>query len=126
MKVDYALEMNEGYVADCCLSILVEEKNDHFALQKILKIRVIRIQKKPVYTAWEAGLCIQVFVYGFSLFKMSTQRVGILNDNPPASRVGATVAAYYQDNTHDKDCETQTFYSENKCEKCTINMVTKF
>ena len=32
MKVDYALEMNEGYVADCCLSILVEEKNDHFAL----------------------------------------------------------------------------------------------
>ena len=64
--------------------------------------------------------------YGFSLFKMSTQRVGILNYNPPASRVGATVAAYYQDNTHDKDCETQTFYSENKCEKCTINMVTKF
>lgn len=66
------------------------------------------------------------FWYGFSLFKMSTQRVGILNYNPPASRVGATVAAYYQDNTHDKDCETQTFYSENKCEKCTINMVTKF
>lgn len=32
-------------------------------------------------------------------------------------------AAYYQDNTHDKDCETQTFYSENKCEKCTINML---
>ena len=25
--------------------------------------------------------------YGFSLFKMSTQRVGILNYNPPASRV---------------------------------------
>ena len=66
------------------------------------------------------------FMYGFSLFKMPTQRVGILNYNPPASRVGATVAAYYQDNTHDKDCETQTFYSENKCEKCTINMVTKF
>lgn len=32
-------------------------------------------------------------------------------------------AAYYQDSTHDKDCETQTFYSENKCEKCTINML---
>ena len=32
MKVDYALEMNEGHVADCCLSILVEEKNDHFVL----------------------------------------------------------------------------------------------
>ena len=28
-----------------------------------------------------------VFLYGFSLFKMSTQRVGILNYNPPASRV---------------------------------------
>ena len=28
-----------------------------------------------------------VFEYGFSLFKMSTQRVGILNYNPPASRV---------------------------------------
>ncbi len=28
-----------------------------------------------------------VFSYGFSLFKMSTQRVGILNYNPPASRV---------------------------------------
>ena len=27
------------------------------------------------------------FLYGFSLFKMSTQRVGILNYNPPASRV---------------------------------------
>ena len=27
------------------------------------------------------------FEYGFSLFKMSTQRVGILNYNPPASRV---------------------------------------
>ena len=27
------------------------------------------------------------FRYGFSLFKMSTQRVGILNYNPPASRV---------------------------------------
>ena len=26
-------------------------------------------------------------LYGFSLFKMSTQRVGILNYNPPASRV---------------------------------------
>ena len=26
------------------------------------------------------------FLYGFSLFKMSTQRVGILNYNPPASR----------------------------------------
>ena len=26
-------------------------------------------------------------MYGFSLFKMSTQRVGILNYNPPASRV---------------------------------------
>ena len=30
---------------------------------------------------------IRVFLYGFSLFKMSTQRVGILNYNPPASRV---------------------------------------
>ena len=28
-----------------------------------------------------------LFMYGFSLFKMSTQRVGILNYNPPASRV---------------------------------------
>lgn len=28
-----------------------------------------------------------LFLYGFSLFKMSTQRVGILNYNPPASRV---------------------------------------
>ena len=32
-------------------------------------------------------------------------------------------AAYYQDSTHDKDCETQIFSSENKCEKCTINML---
>ena len=31
------------------------------------------------------------FLYGFSLFKMSTQRVGILNYNPPASRVVAIV-----------------------------------
>ena len=31
------------------------------------------------------------FQYGFSLFKMSTQRVGILNYNPPASRVVAIV-----------------------------------
>ena len=29
--------------------------------------------------------------YGFSLFKMSTQRVDILNYNPPASRVVAIV-----------------------------------
>ena len=78
-------------------------------------------QKRSCFSD-EAGLLL----YGFSLFKMSTQRVGILNYNPPASRVGATVAAHYQDNTHDKDCETQTFYSENKCEKCTIDMVTKF
>ena len=33
----------------------------------------------------------QFFSYGFSLFKMSTQRVGILNYNPPASRVVAIV-----------------------------------
>ena len=30
-------------------------------------------------------------MYGFSLFKMSTQRVGILNYNPPALRVVAIV-----------------------------------
>lgn len=31
-------------------------------------------------------LKVLLFLYGFSLFKMSTQRVGILNYNPPASR----------------------------------------
>ena len=33
------------------------------------------------------GIFCRLFPYGFSLFKMSTQRVGILNYNPPASRV---------------------------------------
>ncbi len=31
------------------------------------------------------------FLYGFSLFKTSTHRVGVLNYNPPALRVVAIV-----------------------------------
>ena len=32
-----------------------------------------------------------LFIYGFSLFKTSTHRVGVLNYNPPALRVVAIV-----------------------------------
>ena len=42
----------------------------------------LRSGEKPV-----GMISCRFFMYGFSLFKMSTQRVGILNYNPPASRV---------------------------------------
>ena len=42
---------------------------------------------KFVYSLKEACIYKLLLMYGFSLFKMSTQRVGILNYNPPASRV---------------------------------------
>ena len=51
----------------------------------------IAFEKKAPETALELAMgfrnTIAKLEYGFSLFKMSTQRVGILNYNPPASRV---------------------------------------